>query len=163
MEKVHIQLAFDLCDESELSQTDANLLQAAKESMANAYAPYSNFLVGAAVLLDNGIVFRGNNQENAAYPSGLCAERVALFAANAQYPTAKPVAMAITAQASGHILEHPIPPCGACRQVIAESEFRYGQAIRLILQGQTALVMISDSIAQFLPLAFDAKSLLGKK
>ena len=89
-----------------------------------AYAPYSHFKVGAALLLENSIVVTGNNQENAAYPSGMCAERVAIWSAGAQYPDKKILKMAITARSENHRLEQPIPPCGACRQAIAEYEIK---------------------------------------
>jgi cytidine deaminase len=120
-----------------------------------AYAPYSKFRVGAAILLDNGKVVLGSNQENAAYPSGLCAERVAIFQAGAVYPDAKIVKMAITAASDTNTTASPIPPCGACRQSIAEYEFKQEQPIEIYFMGEIGVVYKSDSLKNLLPLLFD--------
>ena len=136
-----------------------SLMQKAIEIRKKAYAPYSNFRVGAAILLDNGEVVLGSNQENAAYPSGLCAERVAIFQAGALYPDAKIVKLAITAASDTNPTLSPIPPCGACRQSIAEYEFRQDIPIEIYFMGESGEIYKSDSIANLLPLSFDKKYL----
>jgi cytidine deaminase len=143
----------------ELNKDDKELLEEAKTSMNKAYAPYSHFHVGAAIMLENGIILRGNNQENASYPIGLCAERVAIFAAGANYPNVKIKAMAITANSDHFLVNKPITPCGACRQAIAEYEHRYSQDIRLIMSGESGKVLIADSIGNLLPYQFNADDL----
>ncbi|MES2813112.1 MAG: cytidine deaminase [Bacteroidota bacterium] len=140
---------------NELSSNDQSLMQRAIEIRKNAYAPYSKFKVGAAILLDNGQVVVGSNQENAAYPSGLCAERVAIFQSGAVYPDAKIVKMAITAGSTENITTKPIPPCGACRQSIFEYEFKQDANIEIFFMGETGEVYKSDSIKNLLPLTFD--------
>ena len=142
----------------ELSTSQQTLIQQAKMQVQNAYAPYSKFQVGAAVELANGKVFAGNNQENAAYPSGLCAERVALFYANAQFPTTAVKTIAIAAYTNGEFLEDPISPCGACRQVLLESEIRFDKNIDLLLYGTNQIYLLKNT-KQLLPLAFDKKAL----
>lgn len=139
----------------ELFKEDQDLMMRAVEVRKNAYAPYSKFKVGAALLLDNGEIVVGSNQENAAYPSGLCAERVAIFHAGAIFPNAKIIKMAITAGATENITTKPIPPCGACRQSIFEYEFRQDLPIEIFFMGETGEVYKSDSIQNLLPLTFD--------
>ncbi|RXR17883.1 cytidine deaminase [Flavobacterium amnicola] len=140
---------------NELSTNDQSLMQRAIEIRKNAYAPYSKFKVGAAILLDNGQVVVGSNQENAAYPSGLCAERVAIFQSGAVYPDAKIVKMAITAGSTENKTTKPIPPCGACRQSIFEYEFKQDADIEIFFMGETGEVYKSNSIKNLLPLTFD--------
>lgn len=140
---------------NELSSNEQSLMQRAIEIRKNAYAPYSKFKVGAAILLDNGQVVVGSNQENAAYPSGLCAERVAIFQSGAVYPDAKIVKMAITAGSTENATTKPIPPCGACRQSIFEYEFKQDANIEIFFMGETGEVYKSNSIANLLPLTFD--------
>ncbi len=135
------------------------LMEKAFKARENAYAPYSNFYVGAALLLDNGEIITGNNQENASYPSGLCAERTAIYYAGAQYPKAKVLRMAITASSKNKTTTTPIPPCGACRQAIAEYEIKQNEAIEIYFMGQTGKIIKSDSLSNLLPLVFD-KSVL---
>ncbi len=142
----------------ELNQADQELLLAAKEATKRSYAPYSHFSVGAAALLGNGVVVTGTNQENAAYPSGLCAERTTLFYANSQYPDQPVVTLAIAARTERDFIEVPIPPCGACRQVILETEKRYKQPIRILLYGKEAIYEV-NSICDLLPLSFDASAM----
>ncbi|WP_452223585.1 cytidine deaminase [Lacinutrix chionoecetis] len=136
-----------------------NLMQKAIEVRDNAYAPYSNFYVGAALLLDNGEIIAGSNQENASYPSGLCAERTAVFYAGAKYPNAKIVKMAITAASQNQKTDKPIPPCGACRQSIAEYETKQNQPIEIYFMGATGKVVKSNSLANLLPFGFDSSNL----
>tara|TARA_R110000868_G_scaffold67582_2_gene200414 strand:- start:1095 stop:1577 length:483 start_codon:yes stop_codon:yes gene_type:complete len=132
-----------------------NLMEQAISTRKNAYAPYSKFRVGTAILLDNGKIVLGSNQENAAYPSGLCAERVAVFQAGAIYPNAKITKMAITAASDTNKTTEPIPPCGACRQSIAEYEVRQESQIEIYFMGETGEVYKSNSLKNLLPLLFN--------
>lgn len=142
-----------------LSEEDNNLLKQAQKAVKNAYAPYSQFNVGAALLLQNGKIVTGNNQENAAYPSGLCAERVALFYANAKYPGIGLKAIAVTVKSKKQVINEPVTPCGACRQVIAEYENLFEKPIRIIMAGETGKIIITHSIENLLPLMFNKKHL----
>lgn len=139
---------------AELSSSDRTLLEKAVVASGSAYAPYSNFYVGAAVLLKNGQIIKGNNQENVAYPSGLCAERVAIYAAGAQFPDIAIEAIAVTCRAKGFEVTEPLSPCGACRQAIAEYENRHRSKIRIILSGEKGPVRVLDSISDLLPFMF---------
>ena len=156
MREINLKTTIKVCDYEEFSQSDRILVDAARSATSRSYAPYSGFSVGAAVRLANGEIVTGNNQENAAYPSGLCAERTTLFWANAQYPDAAVQTLAIAARNADGELSRPIPPCGACRQVILEVEKRYGQAIKIILYGAKESYVIEDGIKALLPLCFDA-------
>ncbi|WP_298136482.1 cytidine deaminase [Flavobacterium sp.] len=144
---------------NELPSEIQSLMNQAIETRKNAYAPYSKFRVGAAILLDNGKIVLGSNQENAAYPSGLCAERVAIFQAGAIYPNAKIIKLAITAASDTNPTLSPIPPCGACRQSIAEYEFKQDTPIEIYFMGESGEVYKSNSINNLLPLSFDKTSL----
>lgn len=146
--------------ETDLPDMDFKLVQQAKHAVNHAYAPYSNFYVGAAVLLENGEIVTGNNQENAAYPSGLCAERVALFYASAEYNTSPIKTLAITCKSPGRIIEKPVSPCGSCRQAIAEYEEKYNQPIRIIMSGENGKVYACQGVEQLLPLMFNRKQLI---
>ena len=137
-----------------LEQQDSELLKKAADAAKSAYAPYSNFNVGAAVRLSNGEVIAASNQENAAYPSGLCAERVAIFYAHARYPDSNIESIAVTASVDGHLCEDPTYPCGACRQVMAESENRSGKPIKIIIGGER-ITQVMDSVSSLLPFSFD--------
>jgi len=157
MKKITFNTSIEVySNNSELKETDASLLKEAKEAVNHAYAPYSQFKVGAAVLLENGTTVIGNNQENAAYPLCLCAERVALFAAASQYPDVPVKAIAISAKSQNKKLNTPVAPCGSCRQAIYESEFRGKSPIRLIIQGETGDIYCMDTIKDLLPLTFNA-------
>lgn len=144
---------------SELNADDQALLARARDAGKNAYAPYSAFHVGAALRLENGIIVTGNNQENVAYPSGLCAERVAIFSAGANYPNVAVSAIAITCSSAKFAVNRPLSPCGACRQVIAEYERKAEKNIRIILSGETGAVYVVSSMKQLLPLSFEADEL----
>ncbi len=159
MKQIIINTTITVLSTDELSQQEVDLMMKAIEARSKAYAPYSKFTVGAAILLDNGIVVQGSNQENAAYPSGLCAERVAIFYAGATYPNAKIVKMFITASPQDRDLEEPIPPCGSCRQAIAEYEFKQDIPIEILFMGAKGLVYKSDSLKNILPLIFDKNHL----
>lgn len=147
-------------DCTRLPQEDRVLLEEACRAAQSAYAPYSRFQVGAAVRLADGTAVRGSNQENAAYPSGICAERTALFFANSNFPDAAVRSIAVTAYHGGQWMPTPTFPCGACRQVLAECEKRAGSPIRIIV-GSSGKVLVFDSVRQLLPFVFD--NLPGKK
>lgn len=139
---------------SELTAEDAKLLNEALKATETAYSPYSNFNVGAAVLLENGVIIRGSNQENTAFPSGLCAERVALFYANAQYPDTKIKAIAITSAINGKQNSDTVYPCGGCRQTMIQCEMRQNKDVRIIMSGNNS-IQIVDSAKSLLPLSFN--------
>ncbi len=143
----------EFTDIFELNLDDQKLLEAARSVSKNAYAPYSRFCVGAAVELDNGEIITGSNQENAAFPSGLCAERVALFYANSRYPESAVKTIAVTAFNNGKPVLEAVAPCGSCRQVLAETESRYKNDIRVILDGEKNIVIV-DNARSLLPLTF---------
>ena len=157
MKDLEITAKIKICNHNELTIEQKNVVKAAEEATLRAYAPYSNYHVGAAVLLDNGEIISGSNQENAAYPSGICAERTTLFYAGSQYPDAKILKLAICARSNGEITKAVCAPCGACRQVILESEFRSDGPIEILLCGKDDVYVV-DGIRQILPFAFDLKS-----
>ena len=138
---------------AELSTEDQELIAAAKEAAKHAYAPYSRFMVGAAVRLESGIIVCGSNVENAAFPSGICAERSAISGSVSNYPDDKPVTIAIAAMTDEGVTAECVSPCGNCRQVIAEEEMRTGKQIRIILSGRDRIRVI-ESVSQLLPLQF---------
>ncbi len=143
---------------SELPEEDRELLNAAREAAKSAYAPYSGFFVGAALKLENGEILKGNNQENAAFPTGLCAERVALFYANATYPDVSVKTIAVTAANHEGIVNGPVRPCGSCRQALSEAEVRFRQPIKVILDGKEK-IQVFDGVDSLLPFAFKPESL----
>ena len=154
MEELELKSVIKVCQPGELSPEEQHLISLAVEATQRSYAPYSHFHVGAAVRLENGVVIIGCNQENAAYPSGLCAERTALFAAGAQYPGVAVKTLAIAARGTdGELVEEPVGPCGSCRQVIIESETRGRGPIRILLYGRKHIYVV-DGIRQLMPLTF---------
>ena len=154
MKEVELKTVIQECQMDELSTEDRQLVEQAIEATRRSYAPYSHFRVGAAVRLGNGEIVIGCNQENAAYPSGLCAERTALFAAGAQYPDVPVRVLAVAARGTdGEMTEEPTGPCGSCRQVIIESETRAKHPIRILLYGRRCVYII-DGIRQLMPLTF---------
>ncbi len=156
MKEIKIESTFSVYDNlDELPQEVLKLMQKAIQARQSAYAPYSNFSVGAAILLDNNEIVTGSNQENAAYPSGLCAERTAIYYAGSKFPKSKIVKMAITAGSKNQKTTVPIPPCGACRQAISEYEVKQEAPIEIYFMGETGKVMKSNSLANLLPLVFD--------
>ncbi len=160
MRNVKIRLHFSEYDSvKKLPLSDQRLLEEARTASKNAYAVYSRFKVGAAVLLENGVIVSGNNQENASYPLGLCAERVTVFAASSQFPGVGIKAIAIVAHSDKFLVKHPVTPCGACRQAISEYETLFGKDIRIIMSGERGKILVSESIKELLPLAFDADKL----
>ena len=158
MKRKTIETKLTIYSFEELDSSKQNLINKAKEQVVKAYAPYSGFHVGAAIELENAEIFAGNNQENSAYPSGLCAERVAMFYANAQYPDVPVKTIAIAAYTNGKFLEQPVTPCGSCRQVLLETEMRFEKDINVLLYGTTEIYMI-ENIRQLLPLCFEKSSL----
>lgn len=155
MEKRRISfdlLVFETLDE--LSKSEKILMQIAADARENAYAPYSQFLVGAAVLLTNDEIVIGNNQENASYPSGLCAERVALFQAGAKYPKVEIKTIAISVSSRTHKVDRPAAPCGNCRQAIAEYEQKQNSPISILMMGVSGEIFKCESLKDILPLAF---------
>lgn len=160
MKEVKIESTLYIFENLEELPEDVSLLmQKAVVARENAYAPYSKFHVGVALLLDNGEIITGNNQENASYPSGLCAERTAIYYAGSQYPNAKILKMTISAASKKQTTIKPIPPCGACRQAVAEYEIKQGTPIEIYFMGEKGKIAKSNSLANLLPLVFD-KSVL---
>lgn len=145
---------------SELKEDERELILAAKEASADAYAPYSGFRVGAAVRIGSGLIIKGNNRENAAFPSGSCAERTVLNYVGANYPDEPILMMAICASAEGNFTDDPVSPCGSCRQLISEEEERTGKPIRIILHGEKKIQVI-DGIINLLPLQFNKNVMKG--
>ena len=148
MKEIKLEIRIYSLQYDELTPQDRELMDKAKEATSRSYAPYSKFSVGAAALLKNGVIVTGTNQENAAYPSGTCAERTTLFYANSQYPD----------RSESGYLDTPIPPCGACRQVLLETEQRYQQPMRILLYGDKAIYEI-DGTKDLLPLSFGGEFL----
>ena len=140
---------------AELGPKDRELAQAAIDATAQAYAPYSKFNVGAAVLFQDGEIIKGANQENAAYPSGLCAERTALFYASASRPDKAMTAIAIAASQNGELLETPVTPCGACRQVMAQYQLKSGLPMMVLLIGAHSILKF-EKVDDLLPFIFDS-------
>ena len=159
MQEKKIEISFISANLSELSNEDQQLVSSAKLAFKTAYAPYSGFLVGASVLLANGEVISGSNQENVAYPSGLCAERVALFYAGAKYPNIKINTIAVSIFSQNFKEEDVISPCGACRQVMAEYEDKQEQPIKVILHSPTDNVLIANTVESLLPFVFKSSLL----
>lgn len=156
MKEITITSSFTVYESAaELPSEIRKLLDQAIAIRKKAYAPYSKFSVGAAILLDNGEVVLGSNQESAAYPSGLCAERVAIFHAGAVYPDSKIVKIVISATSQNNPTTSPTPPCGACRQSISEYEFKQDQPIEIYFSGETGPIYKSDSLKNLLPFTFD--------
>lgn len=161
MKTIDINIKIRFCCFEELTEEDRQLVEMAVEATNNAYAKYSNFRVGAAVRLENGLLMKGANQENAAFPVTLCAERTAIFAAQANYPEQPITAIAIAAKNENGLLSEPITPCGSCRQVMLEIEDRYKRPLRILLYGQNG-VYIVDTVKDLMPLSFVDASMKGK-
>tara|TARA_B100000575_G_C22934415_1_gene541279 strand:+ start:23 stop:511 length:489 start_codon:yes stop_codon:yes gene_type:complete len=159
MKKKEVNLIFFQGILSELEQCDQELVNNAIVSLKDAYAPYSGFQVGASILLENGKIINGSNQENVAYPSGLCAERVAIFYASSNYPNVKIIKMAISVQAVDFNINDVISPCGACRQVMAEYEENQNYPIQIILHSPNNDILIVDRVQDLLPFMFKSPHL----
>lgn len=156
MKKVTISAELDVFDSvQDLPEDVQELMREAIEAREKSYSPYSKFRVGAAVQLETGEVITGSNQENASYPAGLCAERTAIFYAGAKYPKVKIERMALSARSLNHLVETPTPPCGSCRQAIAEYEVKQQKAIEIYFMGEKGKVVKAYSVSDLLPLIFD--------
>jgi len=156
MEKKLIQTSYEYYNTKEdLKLEDAELMEQAIAANKKAYAPYSKFNVGCALLLENGKVILGNNQENAAYPSGMCAERVAVWKASSDYPGVKILKMAIAVYSKNQVVSQPVGPCGSCRQTLSEYEMNQNQSMEVLFMGESGPVIKTDSLLDLLPLAFD--------
>lgn len=158
MKQIDLSITITFCQPEELSSAEQELVERAKEATFNSYSPYSKFAVGAALRLADGTIVIGANQENAAFPSGLCAERTAIFAAQAQHPDLAITTLAIAARNANGLMKDPIVPCGSCRQVMTEIEDRYKQPIRILLYG-TKGVYVINSVKDILPLSFIGDSM----
>ncbi|HSG67642.1 MAG TPA: cytidine deaminase [Bacteroidales bacterium] len=148
---------------SEMTENDRELIEGATKSIGSAYAAYSHFRVGAALRLSNGMIITGNNQENAAYPSGMCAERVAMYYAKSQFPDQSIESIAISAHSNDFIIKEAVTPCGACRQVIAEYQTQQEHPIRIIMKSEKGPIRAVNSIEDLLPLLFHVEELKRKK
>lgn len=156
MKKVEIKTQITVFEGvDELPDAIKLLMNKAIEVKKTAYAPYSKFRVGAAILLENGLIVTGNNQENAAYPSGICAERVAIWKSASDFPNQKIIALAITASSSSQTTKEPVAPCGACRQSLSEYELKQSDKIEVYFMGEIGKVIKTDSVLDLLPIAFD--------
>ena len=154
MKDLEIKSTIHIAQMGELSAEEQALLEQAIEGTNRSYAPYSNFHVGAALLLENGKTFIGCNQENAAFPAGICAERSAIYAAGAQYPDQPVLMLAIAARnGQGELQDDPVSPCGICRQVLIETETRFHHPIRILLYGRKHIYVV-EGIQQLMPLSF---------
>ncbi len=153
MENLDINIDIKRCSEEELNEIDRMLVENAKQATLNSYSPYSHFSVGAAVLLADGTVLKGANQENAAFSVTICAERSAIFAAQAQFPHLAITAIAIAARNANGFTALPVSPCGACRQAMVEIEKRYSSPIRILLYGEKEIYAM-NSIHSLMPLSF---------
>lgn len=153
MEKMKLEINMDFCQKGELTDEERELVDKACEATKNSFAPYSRFHVGAAVRLGNGKIIIGANQENAAFPSGLCAERTAIFAAQANYPQQPIKMLAIAAADDNGLRDKPVSPCGSCRQVILQMEDRYKQPVEILLYGNSGIYRVK-SVKDILPLSF---------
>ena len=154
MKELKLRPSIFQCTMDELSNDEQQLVQQAIEATSRSYAKYSHFHVGAALQLENGEVLPGCNQENAAFPAGICAERSAIFAAGALYPDVAPTTLAIAArQPNGELTADPVSPCGTCRQVIIETETRFSKPLRILLYGKNK-VYVMDGIKHLMPLSF---------
>ena len=154
MKQENITINVTVYSPNELNTNDALLVKSAFEACKTSYAPYSNFNVGAAVLLANGEIINGSNQENIAYPSGLCAERTAMFYANAKYPDVPIIALAVASSVNGVPNKEAVYPCGSCRQALLENELKFKNNIRVLMAG-AEIVKEVESIKSLLPLSFD--------
>lgn len=159
MKEIELKNTILLAHYEELDMQDKELVDFAKEATHRSYAPYSHFHVGAALRLKNGQIMTGNNQENAAYTNGICAERNAIFAAQNLYPEEAIMSIAIAAYSDEDYTLSPVSPCGACRQVMIEIESRYNQSIRILLYGKKGTYIIPNGINTLMPLQFDPNAL----
>jgi cytidine deaminase len=154
--KIEIEIYDSIAD---LKTSDRELMEQAVKISKQAYAPYSKFMVGAAIALENGEIVLGTNQENVAYPSGICAERTAFYYAGTHYPNEKIISVAVTASTSEFKVDYPVSPCGSCRQAMYEYESKQDQPIRVIMMGESGEVRVMHAIADLLPFTFNETGL----
>lgn len=160
MKKINISTSgFVYDDINELPEDDRNLMNAAIEATHNSYSPYSRFRVGAALLMEDDTIITGSNQENAAYPSGMCAERVAVWKAGATFPGKKIKKIAITANSPEKVVDIPVGPCGACRQALLEFEINQKEPMEVLFMGAVGKVVKVESVNATLPFSFDGSYL----
>jgi cytidine deaminase len=160
MKKIDINASATMFNNmEELNQEDKMLMDQAILARAKAYAPYSKFKVGAAFLLENGEIVTGNNQENAAYPSGMCAERVGIWKVGSEFPGAKIKKLAITAASSQTVVDKPVGPCGACRQTLSEYEINQKEPMEVLFMGEVGKIVKTESLLSLLPFSFDSSYL----
>lgn len=161
MRKVEINTeVFVFDDINELNDREQMLLKSAEDGLEKSYSPYSNFKVSSAVLLENGVVLTGANQENAAYSTCICAERTVLGTASSLHPNVKPVMLAVVVKNMNKLQEKPAAPCGECRQYIFEIESRYKSEIPILMKAQSNKIYKVKSVSQLLPLAFEKRDLI---
>ena len=154
MEELTLKSKIIVCKKNELAKEEQQLVDTAIRQTDSSYAPHSHFCVGAALLLENGTIVEGCNQENAVFPAGICAERSAIFSAGAQYPNEPVVAIAVAARSpEGKLTEDPVSPCGVCRQVLVETETRFQHPVKILLYGQKHIFVI-EGVSKLLPLTF---------
>ncbi|SNR14914.1 cytidine deaminase [Tenacibaculum jejuense] len=146
-------------DVSELSKEDQEIIKEANIAKGKSYAPYSQFNVGAAILLENGVIIHGSNQESAAYPSGMCAERVAVWKAGSEYPNVKILKLAIVASSKTTVVDKPVGPCGACRQTLLDYEVNQKAPFEVIFMGEVGKIIKTESLVSLLPFSFDSSYL----
>lgn len=159
MKEINIIANIQVCCYTELDEAEKKLVEEAKNATVRSYSPYSKFKVGAAVLTEDGTMMSGTNQENAASPSGMCAERTTIYYVNAMYPDKKVTVLAIAAYTEGDFTNDPVTPCGACRQVILETEKRYGNEIKILMYGKSKIYKVKG-IKSLLPLSFDGSEMV---
>lgn len=156
MKKIQFSASFEqYADKDDLEISDKKMMDLAIEARDRSYSPYSQFSVGAAVLLENGEIITGNNQENAAYPSGMCAERVAIWTASALYPDVKVIKLVLSGKSKLRMVQTPVSPCGGCRQVLSEYESKQKSDIEIYFTGETGKVIKTSSVKDLLPFSFD--------
>ena len=160
MKKINVVASATVYDDvSELPADIQKLMNKAVEARKKAYAPYSKFSVGAALLLENNQIVLGSNQESAAYPSGMCAERVAIWKAGSEYPGVRIKQLVITASSSNTIVDRPVGPCGACRQTLSEYEINQKEPMEIYFMGEVGQIVKTDSLLSLLPFSFDSSYL----
>ncbi|MGB1042676.1 MAG: cytidine deaminase [Tenacibaculum sp.] len=160
MQKIEVKASATIYNNvEELSQEDKMLMDKAIEARKKAYAPYSKFNVGAAFLLENGEIVLGNNQENAAYPSGMCAERVGVWKIGSEFPGIKIKKLAITAASENSTVDKPVGPCGACRQTLSEYEINQKEPMQVLFMGEVGKIIKTESLLSLLPFSFDSSYL----
>jgi cytidine deaminase len=154
--KINVQVSLDLIEPQDWSEMEKELISRAKAAAERAHAPYSNFLVGASLLLENGAIFEGNNQENVSFPVGVCAERSLLSFVVGNFPNVRPLKLAIAAKKREGASYAFVTPCGSCRQTINEYEIMFGKPIEILMLHENGSILRASSIKELLPFSFDS-------